>query len=54
MLLESIKKNKKKDFENIETFLLQLIVHKDIIQEKLENNESKIIVRWLLYRDTVL
>jgi hypothetical protein len=51
ILLESVKKNKKMKFENIETFLFQFIIHKDIIKEKLENNETKIIVKWLLFGD---
>lgn len=53
IILEPVKKNIKNKFENNETFLLQLIIHKDIIQEKFEKNESKIIVKWLLFRNSI-
>jgi hypothetical protein len=48
VFLEISKKNKKKGFENVEDFLLNLNIEKNDIQEKLENGETKSIVNWIL------
>jgi len=47
LLLEFSKKNKKNGFKNIEDFLLNVNYEKDRIQEKIEANDTKVIVKWI-------